>query len=313
MSQQKAFLDHVIEGLRQKPKKISSLYFYDTKGSKIFQEIMNMPEYYLPELEKALLIKEAESIAAHFKDESVTVIELGAGDGRKTRILLESLSVFSGNVTYVPLDIDKDVLEENKQATVKVIPGIQVKIIAGNYFETLSEAAGMEGKKLLLFMGSNLGNFDENRTKDFLKMIYDHLDGGDYFLLAVDLKKDPKKIAKAYDDPHGITAKFNMNLLARMNRELEGDFNLDQFEHYATYNPLSGLAQSFLVSKKRQKVQIKGHLFEFEAGEIIHTENSKKYALPEIKQLLENEGFLIDSAAIFEQDGYGIILAGKSE
>lgn len=311
MSERKAFLDHVLEGLRQKPKKISSLYFYDTQGSKIFQKIMNMPEYYLPGLEKALLVKEAKTIAARFKDEPVTVIELGAGDGSKTRILLESLSMFSGNVTYVPLDIDLDVLEENKLATIQAIKGIQVKSIAGNYFQTLSEAVGIGGKKLLLFMGSNLGNFDENRTRDFLKMIYDHLGKGDYFLLAVDLKKDPKKIAKAYDDPHGITAKFNLNLLVRINRELQGDFRLDQFEHYASYNPLSGLAQSFLVSKKKQKVQIAGQFIEFEAGEVIHTENSRKYALPEIKQLLENEGFLINPSDIFEQEGYGLVLAGK--
>ena len=289
--EQTIFLKDVTSGLRSKPKQISSKYFYDHKGSEIFQQIMDMEEYYLPVCEKSILENESKNIAISINSDSIEVLELGAGDGTKTRILLEEFMKTGKNIHYFPLDISADILKFNQENLAKQLTTLPVTPVAGDYHHTLKELPKSNGKKLILFLGSNIGNFKSHEALGFLKFVKECMDTGDHFLLAADLKKDPSQILKAYSDPIGLTKKFNMNLLERINRELDGNFELDAFDHYATYNPLDGLAQSFLVSLKKQKVVIDGNSFQFEKYEVIHTEISKKYDSEELQQLMEAAGF----------------------
>lgn len=290
--EQTTFLKDVISGLQAKPKRISSKYFYDQKGSEIFQQIMNMGEYYLPACEKSILENESENIASMLKSDSIQVLELGAGDGTKTSILLERFLETGKKIHYFPMDISADILEFNERTLASQLPHLSVTPIAGDYHETLKELpieAG--GTKLILFLGSNIGNFKPHEALAFLKFVRECMDTGDHFLLAADLKKNPRQILEAYNDPSGLTRSFNMNLLERINRELNGDFDLNAFDHYATYNPLDGLTQSFLVSLEEQEVSIGGRCFWFEKHEVIHTEISKKYHSEELQQLMETAGF----------------------
>lgn len=290
--EQTTFLNDVISGLQSKPKRISSKYFYDQKGSEIFQQIMHMEEYYLPSCEKAILENESKNIAAYIYSDSLQVLELGAGDGTKTSILLEKFMETNKRIHYFPMDISADILKYNQKTLAILLPELAVTPIAGDYHETLKGLpTKAEGTKLILFLGSNIGNFKPHEALEFLKFVKECMDSGDHFLLAADLKKNPRQILEAYNDSNGLTKSFNMNLLERINRELYGDFELKAFDHYATYNPLDGLAQSFLVSLEDQEVSIGGKSFPFEKHEVIHTEISKKYDSEELQQLMETAGF----------------------
>ncbi|HSI77277.1 MAG TPA: L-histidine N(alpha)-methyltransferase [Lunatimonas sp.] len=289
--EQTTFLNDVISGLRSKPKRISSKYFYDQKGSEIFQQIMGMEEYYLPTCEKSILENESEKIAAMLESNSIHVLELGAGDGTKTSIILEKFMETGKNIHYFPMDISADILKFNQKTLANQLPQLAVTPIAGDYHQTLKEFPRAEETKLILFLGSNVGNFKPQEAIEFLRFVKECMDPGDHFLLASDLKKNPSQILRAYSDPGGLTKQFNMNLLDRINRELDGDFDLKAFDHYATYNPLDGLAQSFLVSLKDQEVNIGGTTFHFDRYEVLHTEISKKYSSDELKQLMETAGF----------------------
>ena len=291
IQEQTTFIKDVISGLQSKPKRLSSKYFYDQKGSAIFQQIMDMEEYYLPACEKSILENESKNIAAYIHADSIQVLELGAGDGTKTSILLKEFMETGKNIHYFPLDISADILKFNRENLAKRLPKLPVTPIAGDYHHTLKEFPKSDGKKLILFLGSNIGNFKPREALEFLKFVNECMDAGDHFLLAADLKKNPSQILKAYSDPSGLTKKFNMNLLERINRELDGNFELKAFDHYATYNPLDGLAQSFLVSRKKQEVVIDGNPLPFEKHEVIHTEISKKYDSEELQELMKTAGF----------------------
>jgi len=289
--EQTTFLEDVINGLKSKTKRISSKYFYDQKGSEIFQQIMNLEEYYLPSCEKFILENESKNIARAINSNAVHVLELGAGDGTKTSILLDQFMESGMEVGYFPMDISADILTYNQMYLAKQLPQLPVTPIAGDYHQTLKAFPLKNGPKLILFLGSNIGNFNTKEALAFLKFVRGCMQAGDYFLLAADLKKNPKQIQNAYDDSAGLTKQFNLNLLTRINRELNGTFDLNSFDHYATYNPLDGLAQSFIVSLQKQEVSIDGHLIQFEKHEIIHTEISKKYDTNELKELMQTAGF----------------------
>jgi len=289
--EQTAFLEDVISGLQSKTKRISSKYFYDHIGSEIFQQIMDMEEYYLPSCEKSILENKAKNIVGAINSDTVQVLELGAGDGTKTSILLEKFMELGKEVAYFPMDISADILKFNQKYLAEQLPQLPVTPIVGDYHRTLTEFPQKNGTKLILFLGSNIGNFNKDEALSFLKFVKGCMKSGDYFLLAADLKKNPKQILNAYNDPAGLTKQFNMNLLERINRELNGNFDLNYFDHYATYNPLDGLAQSFLVSLQKQEITIEGNPFQFEKYEVIHTEISKKYDATELRQLMETAGF----------------------
>ncbi|MGR3810632.1 L-histidine N(alpha)-methyltransferase [Jiulongibacter sp. NS-SX5] len=285
------FLEDMLAGLQRQPKTLSSKYFYDKEGDKIFQEIMNMESYYLPSCELEIIEQKTEDIAKQIGSTELDVIELGAGDGVKTVKLIQGLLAAGKKVNYVPLDISPDVLETNKSNILKQLPQLSIEPIAGDYFKTMQKLSGRTKPKLILFLGSNIGNFKGQSGVDFLTLVKKHTTAEDYLLLGADLKKDPEIILKAYNDPEGITARFNLNLLHRMNKELNANFDLANFKHYPYYNPISGTCYSYLISLKDQKVEIADSTIFFQKNEPLHTEVSQKYSLQDLEELILAAGF----------------------
>ncbi len=272
----------VYKGFTDHPKHISSKYFYDERGDRLFQEIMDMPTYYLTRSEYAILEQHKEAICEHFigDGDPFNLIELGAGDGKKTKILLRQLSGHGAPFTYQPVDISGNVLRQLEQSIRRELPGVSVKTNEGTYFETLDLLNdSSRQRKVLLFLGSNIGNLLHPQAVAFMKAIQQLMKADDSLLIGFDQKKHPQKILDAYNDPEGITAAFNKNLLLRINREFGGDFDPDNFLHWEVYDPESGTAKSYLVAKIKHQVWIKDLdlRVSFEAWESIHTEISQKY------------------------------------
>ena len=280
------FLRDVLDGLSQVPKRLPSRYFYDDKGSALFQEIMQLDEYYLPACELEILQEQAEAIGASVAREGLQILELGAGDGTKTLHLLHALLANQQGITYRPMDISSYALEENRYLMQKEFPSLQILPSAGDYFQTLPDLCKSKGPKLILFMGSNLGNFPGKKAEQFLAWISGLIDPGDGLLLGLDLKKDPHIILKAYDDPKGVTAQFNLNLLTRINRELGADFDLNHWLHWPIYDPIDGAAKSYLLSTCHQRVHFPSGLsFSFEPFEAIFMEVSQKFSRNDVENL----------------------------
>ncbi|PRY15382.1 dimethylhistidine N-methyltransferase [Pontibacter ummariensis] len=293
-----AFARHVAEGLSQTQKTLLSRYFYDGQGSRLFQQIMELPEYYLTRCEFEVLQTHKQAIAAHFSDPGFFhLVDLGAGDALKTKILLQELTQSQKGFDYVPVDISGDAMQQLRGTLQKEMPLLEVQAVVGEYFSALDWMHQHKpDRKVVLFLGSNIGNFKEAESQNFLRSVRRYLKAGDKLLLGVDLRKDPETVLKAYSDASGVTAAFNLNLLTRINRELGGNFNLEQFRHYALYNPQDGVMRSFLVSKIEQEVHI-GALqqsYHFDAWETIHTENSHKYTLPQVEALASASGFKVE-------------------
>ncbi len=289
------FAKEVEEGLSDDPKHLSSLYFYDDEGSRIFQEIMAMPEYYLTDCEFEILRTQGESIfvalefVGHFN-----IIELGAGDGLKTKELLANLLEIGVDFTYVPIDISEEAINTLVKSMLQSLPNLKINPQVGDYFDVMDKVEAEDHcPNLVLFLGANIGNFKQEWALDLMQHINEHMQPNDKLLVGFDLQKNPSLIRNAYDDPHGITRRFNMNLLTRINRELDADFNLDQFDFYCHYNPINGEVRSYLVSLAEQNVRIGviDKSFRLEKNELISTELSKKYTLAEIEQLGMDSGF----------------------
>ncbi len=294
------FDNDVLEGLTAFPKKLSSKYFYDQKGDKLFQKIMNLPEYYLTNLEYDILEQNKEEIAAAFSAEKgFDLIELGAGDGKKTKVLLRYLQKAKINFQYVPVDISHNVLQELTESLSEEFPQLSVAPQQGTYTEVLERLREYNSrKKVIMFLGSNLGNLVPEMAVKFLQKIKDSMHQDDIFFVGLDQKKHPQKILNAYNDPSGVTEAFNKNLLSRINRELDADFDVDTFLHWPVYNPESGTTESFLVSKKEQTVQINSLNLEvhFDAWESIHTEVSQKYDTHSVNWLAKESGLKISGS-----------------
>ena len=289
------FAKDVNEGLSAMPKRLSSQYFYDDNGSRIFQQIMAMPEYYLTDREFEILSTRSKEIhkdigfPGHFN-----IIELGAGDGTKTRELLANFIEAGADITYVPIDISEEAINVLVARMAEMIPDLKVNAQVGDYFEVMDEVeAEEECANLVLFLGSNIGNYNDEAALDLLRHINSHMHSGDKLLVGFDLKKEPALIHDAYDDPHGITRDFNLNLLTRINRELGGDFRLDQFDFYFSYDSHSGEARSYLKSLQEQTVSVAAleKQFHFQRDELISTELSKKYTPSQIQQFALKSGF----------------------
>jgi len=289
------FAKDVDEGLSASPKWLSSQYFYDDRGSRIFQQIMAMPEYYLTNCEFEILNTRSQEIyqdigfSGHFN-----VIELGPGDGAKSKEMLAGFLEAGADVTYVPIDISGKAISLLVERLNKMLPGLRVNPQIGDYFETMDKIEAQEDcPNLVLLLGSNIGNYTDAAAVDLLKHIHDHMRAGDRLLVGFDLQKNPVRIRNAYDDPHGITRDFNLNLLSRINRELGGDFKLDQFDFYCCYEPLSGELRSYLVSLREQLVTIESiaKKIDFQRDELISTELSRKYTRTEIERLAAVAGF----------------------
>ena len=297
---QSAFEEDVYKGLTSFPKYLLSKYIYDQKGDKLFQQIMEMPEYYLTNCELNILEHHKAAIAEIFnKEGGFDLIELGAGDGKKTKILLQHLVAKKYDFNYLPIDISQHVLEELRDSLRNEIPEVKVKIQQGTYFKTLENLADYNNRrKVILVLGSNIGNLLHENAINFLRNIQKAMNLEDRLFMGFDQKKDPQKILDAYNDKTGITEAFNKNLLARINRELDANFNLDNFKHWETYDPETGTAKSYLVSKVKQKVAIKKLELEvcFDAWESIHTEISQKYDDAVIAWLAKEAGLEIQTS-----------------
>lgn len=288
----KDFEKEVKNGLSNKPKTLPTKYFYDAKGSELFQEIMDLEEYYLPACEREIIKNSSNQLAANISSlcNEIDIIGLGAGDGTKTVELLKAFMPLFQYIDYYPLDISADILKVNKENMQVEIPDLKVKPVAGNYFKSLPKLAYSDKKRLILFMGANIGNYPPKKAIEFVRFLKENSRTNDLLLIAFDLKKDPEKILAAYNDEKGVTAKFNMNLLARINNELNGNFDLNQFKHFPTYDPVSGVCKSHLVSLEAQTVSIGDDTYSFKSFEAIQTEVSIKYDLSEIEKLAEETG-----------------------
>lgn len=291
------FANDVIKGLTADQKHISSKYFYDDMGSRIFQEIMKMPEYYLTDSEFEILSLQAYQIyeALQFFG-PFNIIELGAGDGFKTFKLLEYLQNNKVDFNYVPIDISQEAIDNLSNRLSKRLPNLKIKPKVGDYFEILNGEMQSNLPSLLLFLGGNIGNYMKEDAIDLLQLFNQNMNRGDKLLVGFDLKKNPIIIHQAYFDPNGITKRFNINLLIRMNREFDADFKIDDFDFYCQYDAETGEVKSYLVSLKKQTVYFKklGTVIEFNQNELIWTELSKKYTSTEIEALANTTGFKVD-------------------
>ena len=285
-------------GLRNFPKTIPSKYFYNKKGDELFMQIMNLPEYYLTRAEFEIFKEQANEIIAALKlDPNVyfELIELGAGDGTKTKELLKPLIAGCFNFDYIPIDISKNALDQLEESLQEELPKVKVLPKQGDYFKMLEELKDSDHLKIVLFLGSNLGNMSDQHATEFIYKLGANLKPNDKLFLGVDLMKSKAIVGPAYDDSQGVTAEFNLNLLSRINEELHGDFNLDAFEHKPEYMEDEGVAKSFIVSTKTQTVKINGNKnsYFFKKGEKIHTEISRKYNDAIIDEIVKETDFKI--------------------
>lgn len=291
-----SFLNDTIAGLRANPKFMHAKYFYDERGDYIFQQIMKMDEYYLTKAEMDIFLNQAGQIAELIRDADTPfdLIELGAGDATKSIHLLKELVKENLDFSYLPIDISAHVISYLENNLPGQLPGLDIKGLNGDYLEMLQQATTLsDRRKVVLFMGANIGNMSVDEAAHFLVSMRKLLKEEDLLIIGFDLKKNPKQILAAYNDSKGITTAFNLNLLERINRELGGDFEPANFEHYASYDPESGACKSYLVSLKDQTVHIgNAASVEFVKDECIHMEISQKYALPDIEMLAGSAGFV---------------------
>ncbi|WP_422350296.1 L-histidine N(alpha)-methyltransferase [Flagellimonas sp.] len=304
-----AFEQEVYEGLTSFPKHLSSKYFYDEIGDKLFQDIMAMPEYYLTNCEFDILKANKAEISALFSQdgEAFSLFELGAGDGKKTKILLQYLVDNKVPFDYRPIDISQNALDQLETALKQEIPAVEINTLQGTYFDTLRDIDKVNGrKKVILFLGSNIGNLLHEPAIEFLKNLRDSVNEGDLILMGFDQKKNPQTILDAYNDKTGITEAFNKNILARINRELGGDFVLDNFLHWEVYDPETGTAKSYLVSKEAQTINIESLQLQIrlKKWETIHTEISQKYDDATVEWLAEQSGLQIVTEFVDSQNQY---------
>ena len=313
----KRFAQDVRTGLGKYPKSLPCLYFYDRIGSILFERICRQPEYYCTRAEAEILKTRSRDIAA-ICNRSSRIVELGSGNSEKTRILLETFIDSDIRATYFPIDISRKVLEESAAVLKEACPPLNVRPIAARYEDGLDMLEPVDGRILLLWLGSSIGNYEPESAKSFIARLQGRLSVGDYFLIGVDLIKDSMVLESAYNDRSGATADFNLNLLARINRELGGHFLLERFEHRAVYNSEEGRIEMYLVSNCEQEVRIDAlnTTVVFAEEERIHTENSYKYDPEEISLLGGHNGLRLikqwfDSRKLFSLNLFEVSNGGS--
>lgn len=289
------FYKDVMHGLQSSPKHLDSKYFYNERGDVLFQQIMHCDEYYLTNCEMEILQTQSGDMAFTIAklEENFDVVELGAGDCTKSIHLLRSILKIDKDFTFFPVDISRHVIETIEKDLPKQIDGLNIHGLNGEYIEMLQRSNEISSRrKLVLFMGSNIGNMNYAASVAFLKEVRSCLNKGDCLLIGFDLKKDPQVILDAYNDKQGITKEFNLNLLRRINKELNADFIIENFKHFPVYNPESGECKSYLVSTKKQRVFIGDTEFiDFDANETIDMEISAKYSISQTNEMARLSGF----------------------
>lgn len=302
------FKKDVVQGLGRSQKSIPSKYFYDALGDALFIKIMKMPEYYPTRAELEIFSEKSEEMIQSLslkKEVYFELIELGAGDGTKTKQLLHQLLNHGFNFSYLPIDISSTALQDLELNLKDEFPTLDVRKKHGDYFNVLETLKSNNHPKVILFLGSNIGNLTDENSAKFIYQIGSNLKPNDKLVLGVDLIKSEDLVRPAYDDPHGITREFNLNLLKRINKELGGQFDISTFDHVPEYYMNEGVARSYLVSNKDQDIRIEslGRSFSFEKGERIQTEISRKYNDKILKNILMETDFNIVSK-LTDQKGY---------
>jgi len=291
------FATEVHRGLATRPRSLSSKWFYDARGDELFQAIMAMPEYYLTDAEREIYRRIGPKLLDALGQKAFDLIELGAGDGSKTKYLIEHFIEAGATFTYRPIDISANAIEQLGRLVNVQWPKLPFEPLNDDYFAALDRLGNSERKipRLVLFPGANIGNFTPEGAREFLVHLRSFLRPGDLLLTGFDLKKNPDIILAAYNDEAGHTAEFNLNLLRRINRELDADFKLPYWRHWETYDPVTGAARSYLVSRSDQKVKIGalGETFVFDAWEAIAVEISQKYNGKEIRELAGEAGYTL--------------------
>src|SRR5437867_2884040 len=289
-----SFAEDVRQGLSKPQKELQPWYFYDALGSALFAAICELPEYYLTRAESEILRKHGASIARALPDPE-RIIELGSGDGRKTSLLLDAVVARQPRLTYIPIDVDGTVLESSARDLLSSFPGLRVNAIRGDYRDLVSLITPAP-HTVVLFLGSSIGNLDPQAAASMLRDVRRALAPGNVLFLGADLQKPKSIVEPAYNDALGVTAAFNLNLLARINRELGGHFDLAAFDHHAFLNESESRIEMHLVSRARQSAVIDALQMEvrLEHGETIHTENSYKYSRSDLQNLAREGGFTVE-------------------
>lgn len=284
----------VLAGLRRRPKCLPCSYLYDDEGSRLFRLISELPEYYLGRAEREILEQAGPRLAGTLAGHSLLVADLGAGDGSKSRLVLRALHATCRELRYAPIDISTGALAELERLHRVELPEVALEPLATDFDTGLFEIGRRYPgwTRLALFLGSNIGNFPQDEALALMMGFRRSLQRGDYLLVGFDLLKDPEVLQRAYDDPQGVTAEFNLNLLRRMNRELGADFDVGAFRHYARFDPARQAMESYLLSTRDQLVRIGPECIGFSAWEPVLTEVSCKYRETDVLALARSAGFM---------------------
>jgi L-histidine N-alpha-methyltransferase len=303
LSQPELFRQDVIAGLSMHRKSLPCRWLYDERGSELFEQITQLEEYYPTRVETGILRSNAAEIAG-FVGKGATLIEYGAGAGIKTEILIAALEAPR---LYVPVDISGDFLDQAVISLRHRFPNIGIWPIVADFTEDFEIPAGIPLKgRSAFFPGSTIGNLDHAETVSFLRRVHRHVGPRGTAVIGADLTKDARILRAAYNDSRGVTAEFNLNLLARINRELDGDFRLDHFVHEARWNAANSAIEMHLVSTQAQTVTVDGQSFDFAAGESIHTETSRKYGVKTLSAIVESAGWYIDEMWTDARQSFGV-------
>lgn len=301
----------VYRGLTARPKTLSPWLFYDEPGSRLFEAITRLPEYYLTRTERGILARYSDEILESAGCRPLTLIELGAGTAAKTGLLLRAAARRQGTVDYVPIDVSESALAEATSRIQADIPGVRVEARVADYTKGLGEIPAAGQRRMVLYIGSSIGNFEPGEAVKVLREVRRSLAPGDLLLLGVDHVKDEDTLVRAYDDQAGITAEFNKNMLVRINRELGANFNTRLFRHRARWNAERSRMEIHLESLVAQHVTIPALDIQvrFARGEMIHTENSYKFTPESISGIVERAGFRVTQSWTDEREWFGVYLA----
>jgi len=310
----KALIAAVQHGLIPQPRSLPPWLFYDAAGSKLFERITVLPEYYPTRTERAIFSGYADAIVAAAKDGSekpLRVVELGAGTASKTGILLDAVIRSQGRVTYVPVDVSETALQEACQNLSQTLAEVSVEPVVGNYVTEPLLLASHDGPTLAMYIGSSIGNFSPREARAILTKLREQMRAGDALLLGTDMVKDKATLVAAYDDENGVTGAFNLNVLRRLNKELAADFDLARFRHLARWNAEESRIEMHLESLTAQRVRIPAAklMVPFESGETIHTESSYKFTESSVKALVEDSGFVCEKTWMDERGWFSVTLA----
>ncbi len=305
----------VRRGLSASPKELASKFLYDVEGSRLFEQICDLPEYYLTRAEAEILERVSVDLSSRLP-QIRTLIELGSGSATKTEILLRAFAA-NRSLRYAPIDVSRAALEDSVARLEKQHPEIEIWAAVAEYENGIAALEAHDlGAKLVLWLGSSIGNLHRPAAADFLARIRETMSAGDRMLVGIDLRKDRNVLERAYDDRQGITAKFNLNLLTRINRELDADFNIGRFAHRVHYDDALGSVQSFIESRVAQTVHLRALDLEisFESGERIHSEDSYKYSFEEIDEVVGRAGLRVEHRYLDSGERFSLnLLAPASE